>query len=115
MLVHPANIQDKPGSVLLLQRCSNAFSRLRVIFADGAYDGETVRVACAEHHGCRVEIVKRRDGKGFQVLPKRWIVERSFAWLGRNRRLSKDYEQLPAVSEAFVILAMLRLILQRIT
>jgi transposase len=114
LLVHPANLQDKPGGVELLRRCSKAFSRLQVIFADGAYEGPSIAAACAEHHNSRVELVKRSDAPGFQVLPKRWIVERTFAWLGRNRRLSKDYEQLPSVSEAFVILAMLRILVARI-
>ena len=114
MLVHAADIQDKPGSVQLLQRCAKGFQRLQVIFADGGYDGPTVRDACATHHNSRLEVVKRSKQHGFKVLPKRWIVERTFAWLGRNRRLSKEYEQLPEVSEAFVMLAMLRLILARI-
>lgn len=114
VLVHAADIQDKPGAVLLLQRCSKAFRRLVVIFGDGGYDGPTVRDACAEHHASRLEVVKRSQQHSFEVLPKRWIVERTFAWLGRNRRLSKDYEQLPEVSEASVMLAMLRLIVARV-
>ena len=114
ILVHAANIQDKPGAVLLLQRCSKAFRRLKVIFGDGGYDGPSVREACAEHHSSRLEVVKRSQQHSFEVLPKRWIVERTLAWLGRNRRLSKDYEQLSEVSEAFVMLAMLRLIVARI-
>jgi transposase len=87
---------------------------LQVIFADGAYDGPSVRDACKEHQNSRLDIVKRSDRPGFQVLPKRWIVERTFAWLGRNRRLSKDYEQLPQTSDAFIKLAMLRLIVGRL-
>jgi putative transposase len=114
VLVHPANIQDKPGAVLLLQRCDKAFSRLQVIFGDGGYDGPSVRDACAEHHDSHLEVVKRSQQHGFEVLPKRWVVERTIAWLGRNRRLSKDYEQLTEVSEAFVMLAMVRLIVARI-
>ena len=114
MLVHAANIQDKPGAVLLLQRCAKCFSRLQVVFADGAYDGASVRAACTEHHNSRLEVVKRTQQHGFEILPKRWIVERTLACLGRNRRLSKDYEQLPEVAEAFVMLAMLRLIVARI-
>ena len=114
VVVHAADIQDKPGGVQLLQRCANGFARLRVIFADGGYDGPTMRDACAEHHNSRLQLVKRSQQHRFEVLPKRWIVERTFAWLGRNRRLSKDYEQLPEVSEAFVMLAMLRLIVARI-
>lgn len=115
VLVHAADLQDKPGAVLLLARYSRCFERLQVILGDGGYDGPSVRTASETHHHSRLEIVKRSKLSGFQLLPKRWIVERSFAWLGRNRRLSKDYEQLPETSEAFIRLAMLRLILARIT
>jgi putative transposase len=114
VLVHAANIQDKPGGVLLLQRCAKQFSRLQVIFADGAYDGPTMRDAGMDYHGSRIELVRRRKQHGFEVLPHRWIVERSLAWLSRNRRLSKDYEQLTETSEAFILLATLRLLVQRI-
>jgi putative transposase len=113
--VHAANIQDKPGAVQLLERFSKLFSRLEVIFADGAYLGDTVSNACKLHHDSRVEVVRRNEGAKFEVLPKRWVVERTFAWIGRNRRLSKDYEELITVSEAFVALAMLRLMVGRAT
>ena len=99
---------------MLLQRCAKRFSRLQMIFADGAYDGPSIREACMEYHASRIELVRRRKQQGFEPLPRRWIVERSFAWLGRNRRLSKDYEQLTETSEAFIMLAMLRLIVSRI-
>ena len=108
-------MQDKPGAAQLLQRCAGAFTRLQVIFADGAYKGPMVTQACRRHHNCRIEIIQRSQTKGFKVLPKRWIVERTFAWIGRNRLLSKDYEELPSHSEAFVLLAILRLIVPRIT
>jgi transposase len=113
-MVHAANLQDKPGGVLLLRRCATCFSRLVVVFSDAAYDGPSVRAACETHHHARLEVVRRREQHRFEVLPKRWIVERTLAWLGRNRRLSKDYEQLTEVSEAFVTLAMVRLIVGRI-
>jgi transposase len=70
--------------------------------------------ACAEHHNSRLKLVRHSRQHSFDVLPKRWIVERTLAWLGRNHWLSKDYEQLPEVSEAFVMLTMLRLIVARI-
>ena len=114
MTVHAADIQDKPGGVRLLERFSQCFSRLEVIFADGAYTGPSMETACKEHHNSRMEVVKRNEQHRFEVLPKRWIVERTFAWLGRNRRLSKDYEQLQKISEAFIMLAMLRLIAKRV-
>lgn len=112
--MHAANLQDKPGGVQLLERFSKCFKRLQVILGDAAYDGPSVRAACEEHHNSRLEVIRRNQQNRFVVLPKRWIVERTFAWLGRNRRLSKDYEQLSEISEAFVMLAMLRLIIGRI-
>jgi transposase len=112
--VHPANVQDKSGGAMLLERCAKCFSRLQVIFADGAYVGPTMQAACADHHGSRLEVVKRNELHRFEVLPKRWIVERTLAWLGRNRRLSKDYEELIEMTEAFVILATIRLIAGRL-
>ena len=114
VVVHAASIQDKPGGVLLLRRCAQCFGRLKVIFADGAYDGPSMRLACQDYHASRIELVKRNQPHRFEVLPKRWVVERTLAWLGRNRRLSKDYEQLTQTSEAFIMLAMLRIILARI-
>jgi putative transposase len=87
---------------------------LKVIWADGSYRGELVD--WIKHTlGWTLEIVERPSGQvGFQVLPKRWIIERTFAWLNRQRRLSKDYERLPATSEAFVYVAMIRLMLRRL-
>ncbi len=100
---------------MLLERCAKCFSRLEVIFADGAYLGPMMQTASETHHASRLEVVKRNELHHFKVLPKRWIVERTLAWLGRNRRLSKDYEELTEVSEAFVLLAMVRLIVARLT
>jgi putative transposase len=114
VVVHAADIQDKSGGVLLLERFSNCFKRLQAIFADGAYQGPGIEAACKEHHNSRIEIVKRNEQHLFKVLPKRWIVERTLAWLGRNRRLSKDYEYYPETGEAFLKLAMIRLIAGRI-
>jgi len=115
VVVHPAHIQDRDGAVLLLCRLTPTFSRLRVLWADGGYAGRlldwvTTRLACT------LQIVKRHaDVSGFHVLPRRWVVERTFAWLGNFRRLSLDYELLPAVSEAFIYAAMTRLMLRRLT
>jgi transposase len=84
-------------------------------FADGGYQGEATAAAVLEAAGVPLEIVKRSDAaKGFVVLPKRWIVERTFGWLGRCRRLAKDYENLTRSAAAFLILAMIRLMLRRI-
>ncbi len=114
MVVHAANIQDRTGAKLVLARMQGHFPRLRKIWADGTYSGSLI----AWTHtllGCILEIVKRSDDRtGFVVLPKRWIVERTFGWFGRYRRLSKDYEQLPASSETMIYIAMIHLMLRRL-
>lgn len=90
------------------------FHRLKLIWADGGYTGEFVK--CAKKRFKRaIEIVKRSDdAKGFEVLPKRWIVERTFGWFSKYRRLSKDYEVLPESSEAMIHIAMINLMVHRI-
>jgi putative transposase len=114
VVVHAASVQDRDGAKLVLAKLVGAFGRLRLIWADGGYAGQLVARA-KELAGWTLEIVKRPDGaRGFEVLPKRWIVERTFGWLGRYRRLSKDYEELPAVSEGFVYVAMIHLMLRRL-
>lgn len=113
VLVAPANGSDAAGAVDLMARVKGMLVRLGIVYADGAYDYRVVADACSEVNQARLMVVKR-TGPGFKVLPKRWIVERTFAWLGRNRRLSKDYEQLVVVSEAFVKLGMIRLMTARL-
>jgi len=114
VVVHAASVQDRDGAKLVLVKLVGAFGRLQLIWADGGYAGQLVAWA-KELAGWTLEIVKRPDGAhGFEVLPKRWIVERTFGWLGRYRRLSKDYEELPAVSEGFVYVAMIHLMLRRL-
>ena len=112
-VVHPADVPDRGGSRLVLSELAGKLSRLRLIWADGAYRGalsEWVR----ERLGCRLEIVSRAAGqRGFAVLPRRWVVARTLGWLGRQRRLSKDYEELPESSAAWVQIAMRRLMLRR--
>jgi putative transposase len=93
------------------------FSRLRLIWADQAYAGDLIAWlwALRPWRKIRLDIVKRPEGtKGFLLLPKRWIVERTFAWLGRYRRLSKDYEYLPQTSEAMIHVAMIHLMVRRL-
>ena len=90
------------------------FPFVEVIFADGAYQGETTATAVARIGRWRLEIVKRSDRTGFVPLPKRWIVERTFAGLGRCRRLAKDFENLAVNALAFLCLAMIRLMLRRL-
>ncbi len=114
VLVHAADIQDRDGAKLLLNKVKGSFSRLRLIWADGGYAGKLVDWVL-NIHGWTLEIVKRDKGvKGFQVLPRRWVVERTFAWLGRYRRLSKDYEVLTETSEAMIYACMVHLMVRRL-
>ena len=117
VVVHAASVQDREGAKAVIARLAHRFLRLRWIWADGGYAGALVAwlARCRPRHPLRLEIVKRSDQVcGFVVQPKRWIVERPFGWLNRYRRLSKDYETLPATSEAMIYLAMIRLMLARL-
>ena len=117
VVVHPADVQDRDGARLVLERMKGKFSRLRLIWADGGYAGQLVEWVrgLRSRNKLRLEIVKRSDDvKGFVVLPRRWVVERTFAWLGRSRRLSKDYEATTASSEAFIKLAMIHQMTRRL-
>ena len=114
VIVHAADIQDADSAPDLLRRVKHLYCWLKVVFADSIYDRIAVLIACFLL-GLTLIIVRRIAGTtGFVVLPKRWIVERTLGWLGRCRRLSKDYEELPEVSEAMVTLAMIRLMLHRL-
>jgi putative transposase len=114
VIVHAANIQDRDGARLVFDAIRRRFARLRVIWADGGYAGELVDWARRARRWV-LEIVKRDQTKHtFEVLPHRWIVERTFAWLGRYRRLSKDYEVLPETSETMIRIAMMNLMLHRL-
>ena len=116
VIVHPADIQDRDGGILLLSTLFGLFPFLKKLFADGGYQGpqfeQAVTKILPELH---VEIVKRSDqAKGFKILPKRWVVERTFAWLSRCRRLAKDFENLTRIALAFVKLASIRFMLRRL-
>ena len=114
VVVHAANIQDRDGAKLVLAKLVGRFPRLKLIWADGGYAGQLVEWS-RTFGGWLLEIVKRPpDSHQFQVLPRRWVVERTLAWLGRCRRLSKDYEELPQTSEAWVQVAMIHLMLRRL-
>jgi transposase len=114
VVVHSAHLQDRDGAKLVLAQLVGKFSRLKLIWADGGYAGKLIEWTKEVGHWI-LEIVKRSDDvTGFQVLPKRWIVERTFAWFGRYRRLSKDYETLTDSSEAIIYLAMIHLMLRRL-
>jgi transposase len=131
VVVHPANVQDREGAKLVLADISAQFPRLRHLWADQGYTGPLLDWIAAEV-GWTVEIVERSPRRGFQVtpdgqfrqvslpalfepLPRRWVVERALAWIGRHRRMSKDYERLPSTSEALVYLTSICLLLARLT
>ncbi len=114
LVVHPANVPDRDGLALVGRRLRRRFPWLRLIFADGGYQGDTAACAAAQE-GLRLEIVTRAPGtRGFAVLPRRWVVERTFAWLGRNRRLAKDLETTIASAVTMVYLASLQLLVRRL-
>ena len=116
VVVHTADLQDRDGARRVLARLGHRFPRLRVIWADGGYQGPKLGTWLAQQAPDWVlEIVPRpTTAPGFQVLPRRWVVERTFAWLGRYRRLSKDYEGLPETSETWIRLAMIDRMLHRL-
>jgi putative transposase len=115
--VTAANVQDVHAGKQLFSAVAQKpalLTRLEKIFADGGYRGELENWV-QENLSAVLEIVLKLEGqKGFQVLPKRWIIERTFAWLSRNRRLARDYERLAVSSEAFIYVAMIRLGLRRL-
>lgn len=131
VVVHPANVQDRDGARLVLAGLQRRFPRLRHLWADQAYTGPILDWI-QQQVGWTVEVVERSPRRGFVVttdgqfqrvrlpavfepLPRRWVVERTLAWTSRYRRLSKDYERLPATSEALVYLTGIRLLLARLT
>jgi putative transposase len=117
VVVTAASVQDRDGAMALLDVLRHRFARLRVIWADQAYTGDLIAWVWTLRpwRKVRLEIVKRPEGsKGFLLLPKRWIVERTFAWLGRYRRLSKDYEYLTQTSEAMIRVAMISHMVHRL-
>ena len=115
-LVHSADIQDRDGGVMVVATLFGLFPFLMKLFADGGYQGEQFQSGLKKAIATvNVEIVKRSDqAKGFVVLPKRWVVERTFAWLGRCRRLAKDWECRNAKALAFLKLASIRLMIRRL-
>ena len=114
LVVHPANIQDRDGLALVCRRLRRRFPWLRLIFADGGYQGETAACAVAQER-VRLQIVMRDPGtRGFALLPRRWVVERTFAWFGRNRRLAKDFEATIGSAVTMVYLASIQLLVRRL-
>lgn len=130
VVVHPANLPDRAGGRLVLEAMGETYPRLRRIWADQGYTGTLVRWA-AEEEGLTVQVVYPADRQlkryapdlvadlgytpGFHVIPRRWVVERTFSWLGKHRRLSKDYERFASTAQAFIYLVGIRLLLARLT
>ena len=109
--VHSAGIQDRDGAARLFDKLTARFPFLEVIIGDGGYAGEKVRQLAPRP----VEIVKRSDqAKGFEVLPMRWIVERTLAWLTINRRLARDFERYAETAAAYIQIAMIKLMTRRL-
>ena len=114
VVVHCAGIQDRDGAKWVFEKLRGAFPRLRLIWADSAYAGQLIDWVAA-FAGWVLKIVKRsEDAHGFVVQPHRWIVERTFGWLSKYRRLAKDYEETCKSSEAWIRLAMIHLMVRRL-
>ena len=114
LAVHAANIQDRDGLALACHRIKRRFPWLLCIFADAGYQGP-IAAGHAAGAGLELEIVKRPPhAEGFEVIPRRWVIERTFGWLGRNRRLAKDFERLIETSTAMVVVAIIQLLVRRL-
>jgi putative transposase len=115
VVVTGANVQDYHGAKPVLSKAKDRGPGLKVVWADGIYEKEWLIEWAREGCGWELQVVKRTDKeKGFKVLPRRWVVERTFGWLGRYRRLSKDYEKLPGTSEAMIQMAMIHIMVRRL-
>ena len=114
MVVHPADIQDRDGAPLLLAAARFLYPWLRHIFADGGYGGAKLETALGKIGQWTIEVVKRSDTAGFVVLPRRWVVERTLAWLNRNRRLAKDFEASLESALAWLFFASIKLLSRRL-
>ncbi len=114
VFVSAADLGERAGAKALFEQVKGQFPRLTKIWADSGYTGPFAEWV-AEHLGAELEVVKRTDDlKGFKIVPRRWVVERTFGWFGRYRRLAKDYELRPERSESMIYLAMMRLMLRRL-
>lgn len=113
-LVHPADIQDRDGAPDLIERCRDAYPTLARFFADGGYAGQKLETAIAHLDQLAIEIIRRSEARRFVILPRRWVVERTIAWLNRCRRLAKDWEASIASSEAWLVSASIRRSTRRI-
>jgi putative transposase len=114
ILVHEANVNDREGARWVLVRACGPWQTLQKLWADQGYTGDLADWVQAEY-GINLEIVmKPAEQQGFAVLPRRWVVERTIGWMGRSRRLSKDYEHWPEYSESWIYLASIHLLLKRL-
>ncbi|RVG95950.1 IS5-like element ISRm4-1 family transposase, partial [Sinorhizobium meliloti] len=115
LMVHSADIQDRDGAPDLLKSIKNRWPWLLHVFADGGYAGDKLKKRLQKIGKWTLEIIKRSDkAKGFEILPRRWVVERTFAWLGRCRRLAKDFEKSVASAEAWITIAHIRMLTRRL-
>ncbi len=114
VLVTTAAVQDRDGARLLLRRLGGACKKLRLIWVDGGYRGQLLDWVRARFRFILRPVLRCEDQKGFVVLPRRWVVERTFGWLVANRRLAKDYEALSRSSETMIYIAMIRLMVRRL-
>ena len=113
--VHAANIQDRDGAVAVIESIRKLTPWLRPLFADGATAGDKLAAALAPLGEWTIEIIKRSEcAKGFVLLPRRWVVERTFAWLNRNRRLAKDFEALISSAATWLMIASVKLLMRRL-
>ncbi len=115
IVVHSAGVQDRDGAALLFHKLRRRFPWLECVFADTGYDAQQTYEAAASNYPLRLEIVRRNPhAVGFEVIKRRWVVERTFSWFGRNRRLAKDYENLANTLLAFVTLAAIQFGVRRL-
>ena len=116
VLVSEANASERLGAVVVLHQDKDKLSKLKAVWVDQGYSGQNVENAVRQVCGEQVQVeVIKRSSKAFEKLPKRWIVERTFGWINRFRRLSKDYEVYCEVSEAMITSSLMRLMLKRLT
>ncbi len=114
VIVHQASVQDRDGAEPLLRQARRLLPFVERIIGDAGYQGPKMAAAVATTGPWKIEIVRRRDRHRFVVLPKRWIVERAIGWISRNRRLARDFERRCRIAAAFVRMAMIRIMLQRL-
>jgi transposase len=112
--VHPADIQDRDGAGLVIEAIHDLFPWLRHLFADSVYNGPNLHKRLAKFGDWTIEIVKRTAAAGFELLPRRWVVERTLAWLNRNRRLAKDFEATLASATTWIYIASVNLLIRRL-